>query len=226
MENLKMEANWGDNFNRVKQKAKELAAQKDKLVEFEFNGVICVVSSETNLDNLYRDYGNAHLMEWKTVGPNCLNEYDEVTKSELQRRTIESEEKHEKEAKAYREKEQKKKLSFNEKIANEVFECADEELMKTYEEKNKDPYGGRCVSYAKEWARAMQFEIKQGNKLVDIADATSREADYDGITGFMYGASVAILSKCWKYGEDLRKWHNKEYNHEGDGVVNPAIITL
>jgi len=42
----------------------------------------------------------------------------------------------------------------------------------------------------------------------------------------MYGASVQVLSQCWKYGEDLRKWHNKEYNHEGEGVVNPAIVTV
>lgn len=26
--------------------------------------------------------------------------------------------------------------------------------------------------------------------------------------------------------EELRKWHNKEYNYEGDGVVNPAILTI
>ena len=226
MKNLKFETGAGDNFDNVKKEAKELAKQKNKLVEFDFNGVTCIVSSETNLDSLYRDYKNAHLMEWKTVGPNCIKEYSEETKKELEKRTIESEEKYEAEMKKYREKEEKKKLSFNEKIENEVFECADEKLMNTYEEKNKDPYGGRCVSYAKEWARAMQFEMKQGKKLVEIAESTSHDADYDGITGFMYGAAVNILSKCWKHGEQLRKWHNKEYNQEGDGVVNPAVVTL
>jgi len=24
----------------------------------------------------------------------------------------------------------------------------------------------------------------------------------------MYGAAVAILSKVWKHGEELRRWHN------------------
>jgi hypothetical protein len=24
----------------------------------------------------------------------------------------------------------------------------------------------------------------------------------------------------------LRKWHNKEYNYEGEGTVNPAILTI
>lgn len=42
----------------------------------------------------------------------------------------------------------------------------------------------------------------------------------------MYGYAVSILSQCWEYGEYLRKWHNKEYGYDGDGVVNPAIMTV
>ena len=42
----------------------------------------------------------------------------------------------------------------------------------------------------------------------------------------MYGCAVSILSECWEYGEELRKWHNKKYNHGGDGVVNPAVLTI
>ena len=62
--------------------------------------------------------------------------------------------------------------------------------------------------------------------IVDNADKLSHEADTEGITGYMYGCAVSILSQCWKYGEYLRKWHNKEYNYDGDGVVNPAILTI
>lgn len=47
-----------------------------------------------------------------------------------------------------------------------------------------------------------------------------------GHKGFMYGVAVSILSQCWEYGECLRKWHNKEYGYDGDGVVNPAVITV
>lgn len=61
---------------------------------------------------------------------------------------------------------------------------------------------------------------------VDNAKQLSYEADKEGITGFMYGAAVSILSQCWEYGEFLRKWHNKEYEYDGDGVVNPAVITV
>ena len=59
---------------------------------------------------------------------------------------------------------------------------------------------------------------------IDNADKCSHEADTEGITGFMYGCAMIILAQCWKYGEYLRKWHNKEYGYDGDGVVNPAII--
>jgi hypothetical protein len=62
--------------------------------------------------------------------------------------------------------------------------------------------------------------------LIDIASKTSHEADIEGITGFMYGTAVKVLTDCWKHGEDLRKWHNGEYGHTGEGVVNPAVMTI
>lgn len=62
--------------------------------------------------------------------------------------------------------------------------------------------------------------------IVDNADKLSNEADVEGITGFIYGCAVSILSQCWKYVEFLRKWHNGEYNYDGDGVVNPAILSI
>jgi len=43
----------------------------------------------------------------------------------------------------------------------------------------------------------------------------------------MYGCAVSMLSQCWKYGEELRRWHNKEWGHEDtDGIVNPAVLTI
>ena len=58
------------------------------------------------------------------------------------------------------------------------------------------------------------------------AKELSFKADTEGVTGFMYGCAVGILSKCWEYGEELRKWHNKKYDYEGDGIVNPAILKI
>lgn len=106
-----------------------------------------------------------------------------------------------------------------------------EKEYKDWFDKNTDPYGRACFTYADRWAEMMEKLIESSTDepmkvIVDNADRLSHEADIEGITGFMYGCAVSILSHCWKYGEDLRKWHNKEYNYDGDGVVNPAIMKV
>ena len=105
-----------------------------------------------------------------------------------------------------------------------------EQEYKDWYEKNSDPYGRACFTYAERWAGLLEKKIAESadpeKAIVDNAGKLSHEADIEGITGFMYGAAVSILSQCWIYGEYLRKWHNKEYYYDGDGAVNPAIITI
>ena len=110
-------------------------------------------------------------------------------------------------------------------------EFKDDEAAKNWaqfvEINSKDGYSAGVVTYARRWAKYMQYLMKKHNKdLVLIADEASKVADIEGITGFMYGCAVNTLSQLWKYGEELRKWHNKDYGYEGDGVVNPAILTV
>jgi hypothetical protein len=99
---------------------------------------------------------------------------------------------------------------------------------------NTDPYGGRIYSYAEDWANLMETRMAKGDKLADIASETSHEADTDGITGFMYGAAVSVLSHVWEHGEELRRWHNldtqigtegEEANKNG-GTLNPALLNI
>lgn len=97
-----------------------------------------------------------------------------------------------------------------------------EQDYKDWYNKNSDPYGHACFTYAERWAEMLENAIENSpdepmKVILDNADELSREADTEGITGFMYGMAVSILSQCWEYGEELRKWHNKEYNYEGDG---------
>jgi hypothetical protein len=98
--------------------------------------------------------------------------------------------------------------------------------------KNTDPYGAATVSYASAWAQMMEGLINQGSALKDIAEECSRLADTEGITGFMYGCAVSILSQCWKYGSDLNAWHNGKYGEQGEeatkngGTINPAVLTM
>lgn len=100
------------------------------------------------------------------------------------------------------------------------------DYCKFIEINGKDFYYVGVVDYAKRWAEMMEAEMSLGKNLTDIANNTSIEADTEGITGFMYGCAVAALSEFWEYGEELRKWHNREHGYDGDGVVNPAILTI
>ena len=72
----------------------------------------------------------------------------------------------------------------------------------------------------------MQIEISKGRTVAECAKEASFGLDFLGITGFMYGCVVGILSQCWIHGEELRMWHNNKYGVKGEGVVNPAILTL
>ena len=99
---------------------------------------------------------------------------------------------------------------------------------------NTDYYGGSVISYAERWAEQMEAELEAGKKIADIAKETSHKADVNGITGFMYGCAVSILSGLWEHGEELRQWHNKDcqLGTEGDkandegGVLNPALLSV
>lgn len=83
------------------------------------------------------------------------------------------------------------------------------------------------INYAIRWGKVMQYLIDQeGQDLTSIADDTSYECDYEGMSGHTFGLAVHFLTNIWKYGEELRLWHNKQYDYEGKGVVNPAVIHI
>jgi len=234
MKPIRIEAGPGDRFGNVAENAKNISIEKNAVVAFDFNGVECLVDKNTNLDNLFRDYCNAHTMDWKTVGPNCVDVYDAETQATLDQKETDAESARKQRAAQQEIEDKKKSDALDTKIKDIVFEFKSpeaEEEWKAGRAKNTDPYGNACFVYADRWARLMQAEAKDYTNidvvvLTGIADKASTEADIEGITGFMYGMAVSILSKVWKHGEALRKWHNKEYNHEGDGVVNPAVLTI
>lgn len=118
-----------------------------------------------------------------------------------------------------------------------VIETLNSEYADYCKVNSNDPYSARVVSYGQEWADLMEKEIgEQDPKVVipKVAEKTSRTADHDGITGFMYGSAVSALAHFWVHGEILRRWHNKEtqIGTEGDeanesgGTLNPALINI
>ena len=72
---------------------------------------------------------------------------------------------------------------------------------------NRDFYGAGVIRYAERWANMMEREIENGKNLADIAYVTSLMADTDGITGYMYGCAVSILSLVWEHGKELKRLH-------------------
>lgn len=230
--------NCGNHWSKVAETAQKLATETGKNSIFEFNGTKVIVSATTNLEHLWRDYLNVNYLDVDTVGPDCVENYDEALKEQIR---LEKEEEDRKWEEFIIEQEAivvTNKNNILNKIAKVEFATTSKEIWNEYRENNTDTYGGRCVSYAEQWARLMQAEIATVTKgfswtepafdhvFNKIAEKTAQEADYDGITGFMYGAAVKMLTDCWKHGERLRKWHNKEYGHEGDGVINPAVLTI
>lgn len=226
MKTIKLKDTWGEHYQGVAQKAKELATEKNSIVEFEFNDCINYVSKDTNLDWLWRDYANNWLMGWERVGPNCVAEYDEATKAEMAEKQLLKDIKDDEQRKEWKRKDNEQEEAYNKAVEGLTFEFSNEELWNNGIAKNQDAYGGGVYTYAKCWGLLMQSRINKGEKLIDIANETSHQLGWLGITGFMYGAAVSVLSSTWKYGEELRKWHNKDYGHEGGGVVNPAILTI
>jgi len=95
-------------------------------------------------------------------------------------------------------------------------------------ENNNDPYGPAVGEYASLWARLMEGRVSAGSSVSECAEAMGSLADTDGITGFMYGCAVSILSQAWVYGDELKAWHNGKYgvSSESKGVINPALLTV
>ena len=110
----------------------------------------------------------------------------------------------------------------------------DQEAWDKWVAANTDPYGAGVLRYAQKWAELMEVQIEAGKVVKEVAKQTSHEANEEGITGFMYGAAVCVLSECWHHGEDLRQWHNLdtqignegEIDNQNGGVLSPAVLNI
>lgn len=221
----------GNSFDDVARKAKVIAENKKAIAEFEFNGVVCLVSKDTNLDWLYRDYSNSWTMEWKSVGPNCIEEYDEGTAKEFHRLSVKKEEEAEQRRQQLAKKDAEQEAlvkSWIDGVVLHLIDGKDKEYAEFVTKNSNDGYSRAVVDYAEVWAKIMQRKLVNGATISDIADESQKELGYLGITGFQYGCVVNALSHFWVHGQDLREWHNAKYgvSKEKKGVVNPAILTL
>lgn len=100
----------------------------------------------------------------------------------------------------------------------------DEAAWNSWQANNQDAYGGACVIVAR---RVMEI-LDEGQPFDchEIITRADNETDTGGITGYMAGAVATMISQCHERGEEFRKQWNGDYGHTGEGVVNPAIITI
>jgi len=229
--NYKLDTSAGNQFQKVAEQASQIASMpnfKGDAVEFEFNGIICLVTAKTNLELLWRDYANAHRMEWKTVGPDCLKQYTKEIQDDLDRRNKLAEEREEQQRREWEAKDKAERKAFEAKVKGIDLELSDAEGWQKARTANSDGYGSSALDYAEGWAKLMQVEISKGKSIAECYEYTQKGLGFLGITGFQFGCAVSTLSQTWKYGEELRKHHNQKYGISEDkkGTANPALMTL
>lgn len=205
----------GTSVSSACREAVEKAIDENCIVEFEFNDI--------------------KLEATPTTDPVDLIEYYDTETDKQHTAWLESPE-FEAQQKERARKLEEQRAAYDAIMAEAPAEMAlrNPEAWAKAKEQNDDTYGAGIMVYAERWARMMEALLGQGEQLSDIAEKTSRMADIDGITGFMYGCAVSILADVWEHGEALRQWHNLETQTgtEGEqanangGVLNPALLVL
>lgn len=215
MKTKKLEVYAGNTIYSACYEAVKKAKQELCNVEFEFNEQKITATPESDPKALAKGFMDE-----------CERRHAEYIASPEYKRQQEEYERKQREREA--------KLNAMLAAAPEHMSLRDPEGWKKSCEVNSDGYGGAVMTYAERWARLMEGRMDKGEKIADIADECSHLADSEGITVFMYGCAVGILSKVWKHGEALRLWHNLktqirdegERANESGGVLNPAMLSI
>lgn len=218
----KLDAMCGDEIRSTIGQAIAEANKHDEPVGFDFNGVNVVVDKNSSADLIYRDWNRGlkgYLGKEATVGPHPSVDLTQSEKESDSQIEAENEERRRIRSEAYEKQQREKELVLQGALGNAgPMEFSDAEGWKRCVDANQDDYGSCVIRYADKWARLMQVRLDSGETVAECAEKMSRLADDEGITGFMYGCAVQMLAKCWKHGEALRRWHNKEtqIGTEGD----------
>lgn len=179
---INYEAGVGEHIDNVLQVMIDLANKHDEQVTCDFNDTTITANKGDIVEHL--------ICNWHIEQKRLHKEYLASPKG------IESERKH---------KENEVKCQKSIARGNAKFEIIDQASWDKGLANNQDDYGQAIYRYASRWAAKMEEGMNEGKKLEDIAGPTSFEVDEEGITGFMQGAAVSVLSHVWKHGKELKK---------------------
>jgi hypothetical protein len=109
-----------------------------------------------------------------------------------------------------------------------------EKAWNEYVEKNQNAYGKCCVDVARRVMELLEEDDTPLHKGYNpdihtphgLICKANKDIDAGGITGFMAGAVAHMVAECHERGEEFRKIWNDEHEYEGEGVVNPALVTI
>lgn len=206
-------------------------------VRTEFNGVTIYADHNSDPKLLYRDWQRA-LSNYipSPIGPHPAAELtanELASDAEIEKQ---NEARRQESDRLWREKQARERAEFDAALATAPSMDRDEAKWQHGVDAQKgDGYGLGVYGFAEAWARLMQAKIAEGKTIDATADECCSLADKGyGITGFMYGCAVSVLSECWKHGEELRRWHNLktqirdegERANESGGVLNPALLSV
>lgn len=235
---MHIDERWHGDIDTAIHEIIVLSRQMSEPVQFDFNGVTLLVNGDSDPSLIHRDWSrgmNGYLGKNPTVGPypSVVLSDDDIKNDAV----IEAANERRREAadKAYAAKQlAEQQFLRGVLLMAGPIELANPDGWGQFVANNTDPYGAAAVRYAETWARVMQVRMAAGCTLEETASEASHVADTEGITGFMYGCAVSMLSQCWIHGEQLRRWHNKDsqIGTEGDeanesgGVLNPALLRI
>lgn len=179
-----------------------------KGIKFEFNGITLTVTKENaDVERIYQD--------WNAI-------VNAITKKRRLEREAWLKTPEGQECIAQQEAEEARKKSVLAEVLRiddtTELDFKDQEGEKIWnqfvKENSKDPYSCGIVNYSRRWAKYMQALIAKGKTVDKIAKESSYDCNVNGISYFAYGFAVNILSQCWKHGDELLEWYNK--NHKTD----------
>ncbi len=225
----------GSDIKDVIQEAIALSAeQSNRIITFKFNDVTVNVRSDSDPKLIYRDWQRAtNGMIDTNVGPHPKRVLTREEIANDNRISAELDMQQRQRERAYHEGVMARRNVVESKLVNAPpIEVVDEREWRKL--KRRGPYELTIIAFAERWARLIQLEMAEGKTLEEVAEAASYEADFEDITGLMYGAAATVLVQCWKHGEQFRRWHNLnvqvgkegERANETGGILNPALMRL